>query len=253
MAAKNEKSVGVLCWICKENEANSGEHMTKRSDLAAALGSPTQAKPFYFNGLKRQNKPIMSLDAKILKAPVRICHECNTTRTQPHDRAWEHMSDQLRNRPLVLDRWLRANKVFPYDTRQRMIDVQLYFLKLFGCMVSESKSNGHNVPIEIAPFSKAIMGGRPHPEVHLQFGKCDGVIGRSHLHCWTTNHDGVLAGWLYELDRIAVSVIFARAGHWEHRRDLWHPVSPSNSRRFLIADFMYANRAAAESEDDARG
>ena len=68
----------------------------KRSDLAAVLGAPTQDQPFYFHDLERRNKPVKSLDAKILKAPIRICAECNTTRTQPHDRAWEQMSARLR-------------------------------------------------------------------------------------------------------------------------------------------------------------
>src|SRR5271156_3191658 len=81
-----------LCWICNRNEANSGEHKTKRSDLLAVLGRPTQEEPFYYSDLERLNRPVASLDAKILQAPIRICAECNTTRTQPHDRAWEHMS-----------------------------------------------------------------------------------------------------------------------------------------------------------------
>ena len=90
---EQDKPSGVtLCWICNQNEANSGEHKTKRSDLAAVLGSPTHDKPFYWHDLERRNKPVKSLDAKILKAPIRICAECNTARTQAHDRAWEHMS-----------------------------------------------------------------------------------------------------------------------------------------------------------------
>jgi hypothetical protein len=128
--------------------------------------------------LERHNKPVKSLDAKILKAPIRICNACNSARTQPHDRAWEEMSDRLRNRPLVIGRWVRANRLFSYDTRRQMIKVHLFFLKLFGCMLCEAKANGHDVPIDIAPFSEAIVTGRPHPEVHLQFGKCDGTVGR---------------------------------------------------------------------------
>lgn len=241
----------ALCWICNRNEANSGEHKTKRSDLAAVLGSPSQDRPFYFHDLERHNKPVKSLDAKILKAPIRICHECNTARTQPHDRAWEYMSDQLRSRRLVIGRWVRANRIFRHDTRRQMIDVHLFFLKLFGCMLCEARANGHDVPIDIGPFSEAIMTGRPHAEVHLQFGRHDSSVGRSNLHCWKTEHGSVLAGWLYELDSIAVSVLFAQAGRWEHRPDLWHPKSHTSSKRFQIADFMYARRAAAEDERPA--
>jgi len=111
-------------------------------------------------------------------------------------------------------------------------------------MLCEAKANGHDVPIDIAPFSAAIMNGRPHPEVHLQFGKCDGVVGRTNLHCWRTEDASVLAGWLYELDSIAVSVLFAQARRWEHRADLWHPHSHTSSKRFQIADFRCMRRAA---------
>jgi len=41
-------AAAALCWICNRNEANSGEHKTKRSDLAAV----TQDQPFYFHDLE---------------------------------------------------------------------------------------------------------------------------------------------------------------------------------------------------------
>jgi hypothetical protein len=189
-----------LCWICKTNVADSGEHKTKRSDLLAVLGPPTQAEPFYYHDLHKANRPVGSLDAKILKSPVRICAYCNNTRTQPHDRAWEQMSDCLRSRQLKVGQWIRANSIFQHFTKHEMTNVHLYFVKLFGCMIAEAKANGYNVPIDIERFSQAIMSGLPHPEVHLQFGRHDGIIGRSNLHCWKTNpRESILAAWLYEL------------------------------------------------------
>jgi len=233
-----------LCWICNRNGANSGEHKTKRSDLLAVLGKPTQEAPFYYHDLYEANRPVKSLDAKLLKSPVRICADCNTTHTQPHDRAWERMSDRLRARhpPLKVGDLARSNRIFPYNTRKEMTNVHLFFLKLFGCMLCEAEANGNKVPIEIAPFSKAIMSSRPHSEVYLQFGKCDGTIGRSNLHCWTTQQGSVLAGWLYELDTIAVSVLFAQAGRWERPSNAWHPIGSSGIR---IADFQYKKQVAA--------
>ncbi|MGA8493986.1 MAG: hypothetical protein WB764_00795, partial [Xanthobacteraceae bacterium] len=79
--AKAPDKAADLCWICNHDEADSGEHKTKRSDLLAVLGNPTQEEPFYYSDLERLNRPVGSLDAKILKAPIRICAECNTTRT----------------------------------------------------------------------------------------------------------------------------------------------------------------------------
>jgi hypothetical protein len=237
----------TMCWICNEKKADSGEHKTKRSDLLAVLGKPSQDEPLYFHDLNRRNQPVGSLDARILKSPVRICAFCNNTRTQPHDRAWEHMSDRLRSRKLAVGRWVRSNRVFDGDVRRRMVDVHLYFLKLFGCMIAEAKANGYDLPMDLAPFSTAIMSGRPHEEVHLQFGRCDGTVGRSNLHCWKTNPgESVLAGWLYELDTIAVSVLYVQAGRFEHRRDIWHPNSRTSSRRLQIADFRYSRRDISE-------
>jgi hypothetical protein len=85
------------------------------------------------------------------------------------------MSDQLRGSELVIGRWVRANWIFHHNTRRQIISVHLFFLKLFGCMLCEAKAGGHDVPNDIARFSAAIMTGQPHPEVHLQFGKCDGA------------------------------------------------------------------------------
>ena len=128
-----------------------------------------------------------------------------------------------------------------------MKNVHLYFLKLFGCMLCEAKANGYEVPIDIAPFSTAIMSGNPHREVYLQFGKCDGTVGRSNLRCWTTEKGSVLAGWLYELDTIAVSVMFAQAGRWDRTPNAWHPLTGS-TRQFRVVDFQYKRRAAKNGD-----
>jgi hypothetical protein len=87
----NAAAADPLCWICKKNKADSGEHKTKRSDLLAVLGTPTQEEPFFYHDLHKANRSVGSLDAKILKSPVRICAHCNNARTQPHDRTWESM------------------------------------------------------------------------------------------------------------------------------------------------------------------
>lgn len=221
-----------LCWICNRNQANSGEHRTKRSDLLAVLGTPTQKTPFYFHGQTRKNRPIGSLKADILKSPARICTDCNSARTQPHDQAWEHMSDWLRTRQLKAGDWVRANAIFPYDTRREMKNVHLYFLKLFGCMLCEAEANGHKAIIDVASFSKAIMSDCAHPEVYLEFGKGRGTVGSSNLHCNITEQGSVWAGWYYELDNIQVGVFYLQANRWMNRPDWWHPNSPTSSKWF---------------------
>jgi hypothetical protein len=247
LTPKGPDKGAAVCWICNQHEASSGEHKTKRSDLHAVLGSPSQDAPFYYSDLERRNRPVKSLNAKILKAPIRICEYCNTTRTQPHDRAWEHMSDRLRSRPLKVGQWVRANSIFPHNTQLGMSNVQLFFVKLFGCMLCEAKAGGYDVPIDIGPFSKAIMTGRPHPEVYLQIGKYDGLVGRSNLECLISEKGSVLGGWLYELKDIAVSVLFAQAGRFDPSPDTWQ----CGQKRFRIVDFQYKKRVANDVGEDA--
>ena len=146
-------------------------------------------------------------------------------------------SRTLRNRDLTVGQWVRNDSIFPYDTRREMINGQLFFLKLFGCMLAEAKAGEHDVPIEIAPFSTAIMTGQPHREVHLQVGIGDGTIGCSNLYCWKTDKDSVIGGWLCQLERIVVAVLFAQEGRWEPRTDIWHPASQTSSKRLKMADF----------------
>lgn len=47
-----------LCWVCKTNNADSGEHKTKHSDLLAVLGKPSQREPFFYHDLHQRNQPV---------------------------------------------------------------------------------------------------------------------------------------------------------------------------------------------------
>ena len=38
-------------------------------------------------------------------------------------------------------------------------------------MLAGAEANDFHVPIEIDTFLRATMSGRPHPEIHLQFGR----------------------------------------------------------------------------------
>jgi hypothetical protein len=237
-----------LCWICKHSAANSREHKTKRSDLTAVFDAPTQINPLFYHDMKQRNKRVGSFDARRLKAPIQICEDCNSARTQPHDFAWEQMSSELRKRALESDKWIHTNEIFAHETRRQMINVHLYFVKQFGGMLMEARANNPNVPIEIQLFSDAIMSNLPHAELFLEFGKGDGTVGRSNLEIWTTERGSVFAGWLYQIDAVAVNVLFLQSGCWESKPDRWHPLSPTSSKRFQIKDFVKKFRAPIGEE-----
>jgi hypothetical protein len=229
----------MQCWICG-GAGTTGEHRIKRSDLRSLFQTPTQTKPLYFHDGKVKNRPIGSLDAKILRSLCCICPKCNTTLTQPHDRAWQKMSNWLRAtdyeiKPAAI---VRANRIFPYDTAREMRNVHLYFVKQFGCQISE-----HVIPIDLDGFAKAILEGRPHPHLYLKFGRAPHIghqvaAGGSDVKTATRIGDPTceFASWFYFVGDLAVNIIFVV--HDEDLRGLtgaWHPRFGTN--RLEITDF----------------
>lgn len=225
-------ATSTKCWICGAADL-TGEHKIKRTDLCS-LRAPTSAAPLYYHDLKARNKHIYSLRAEKLKFKS-ICFHCNNARTQPYDRAWEQMSAWLRTRPdLMPNTAVRANRIFPYDTRKQMLDVHLYFVKIFGCLLVE----GDVSSIEVRSFATAIQFRKAHPKVYLVFGKGRfsnrREAGRSSLEIENLS-DGscAFAVCIYDAGDFAVNVMFAEDG--ERRQSLvnaWHPRLPT---RFVFA------------------
>src|SRR5205823_5717191 len=114
-----------------------------------------------------RNRRVGSLKSDILKFSNRICEKCNSSTTQPHDYAWQHFSQNVRARvpAITAGIYLRPNRIFPYNSREAMLSVHLYFLKLFGCQIVEG-----SIPIDIESFARAIRDGKAHHDVYLGFG-----------------------------------------------------------------------------------
>lgn len=231
----------MKCWLCGNEEAETKEHMVKKSDLKALFGNPTQASPLYFNSgipesaSRRRNVKIGSLKSDTLKYTHRICLTCNSARTQPHDRAWEHCSAFLRT-------WLpqykktgnfRASSIFSYATNDRMLDVHLYFVKLFGCQIVEGE-----IPIDIQAFSRSIMEGKAHPNLYIGFGWLPDMpflaAGGSNVHIVLVEGHVTCASWLYQIGDISVNVMYAIDGEERQGLDVaWHPRMGAKNLNFI--------------------
>lgn len=210
-----------VCWICGD-EGETREHRAKASDLRAILPSPKRENPIFLHTATRRNIKVGSLKAKALKFKHRICLNCNSARTQPHDRAWETFSDALRSRtpPVAIGQFVRCNGVFRSDTSKWMLRLHLYFVKLFGCQIAEE-----NIQIDIKPFSRAILEERPHPHLYLAFGPNPGwSVSGSDMHVEHLNGKPAYAVFFYGVGALCVSVMYALPG--EKRDGLahaWHP------------------------------
>lgn len=224
------------CWICG-SEAKTGEHIVKRSDLALLFRNVTQAAPIFLQKEKTKNLPVGSFRSEKLKHSAKICAKCNNSLTQPHDNAWQSLLGAMRahNPKLEPGAAFRAHRAFPNYTHRNLLQVHLFFLKAFGCMI---KSGDINIPL--APFANAILRGRAHPNVYLKFGSgiYDKVAGVTDM--WTLSLESgevVYATWIYRVGRISVNLVFAREG--EKREGLvgaWHP--RQGTAKLRIADFQ---------------
>ena len=218
----------ALCWICKTAEATTGEHRSKRCDLKAVLGD---GGPLYLHNDQRRNRKVQSINSKLLKFSASLCNACNSARTQPHDRAWETLSEALRtgkppNRPGDI---IRADRIFRTNTSQQMLNVHLFFAKTLGCEIVE---NGITVTPGIDTIAQAIMQGKPHPNLWLAFSaaKRGGWVGATHLDA--ARFAPAAGGYdylcrIYHVDALEVRVRYSSV----QLKPDWHP---NHTNRFRI-------------------
>ena len=200
--------------------------MTKASDLRSMFGPISQSAPLYMHTPLKRNLSVAGIKSDKLKFKALLCARCNNERTQPHDQAWERLSRYLHERqpPVRPGAVVNLAKAFPGKVRQSMLFVHLYFVKLFGCLIVE-----HSVPLDIAPFSAAILQSRAHANVHLSVWALTDVgahkfAGHTPIETAQLGSRVAFATWLYYVGTIAVNVMYAEPG--EHRHGLltaWHP------------------------------
>jgi hypothetical protein len=117
-----------------------------------------------------------------------------------------------------------------------MLNVHLYFLKLFGCQIVEG-----GIPIEIEPFARAILNGKAHDDVYVAFGPTPSggpgnMAGGSDVHVAMLGDKAAFATWFYEVGKLSVNLMYALPG--ERRQglvDAWHP--RLGCKRIKMKDF----------------
>lgn len=211
------------CWICGD-EASSREHKVKASDVRMLFGNISSDDPAFVHTDSRRNVPLLGVKSNRLKWTVKICTRCNNERTQPYDEKWRILSRFLNERGIKRNDIIRLEKAFPGAVRSSMLLVHLYFVKLFGCAVVEA-----SVPIDIGPFSKALLSSEPHPDLHLSFSASTKYKGRSFVGATdieTVNHGNrcACAEWFYILRNVTVRVVYSHPSHEVvSLSSTWHP------------------------------
>lgn len=228
------ESVPIKCWICNA-AANSGEHKIKASDLKAIFGHIDQNNPLFLNTDQQRNLKIKGMKSNLLKHKALLCAKCNNQLSQPYDLAWQTLSIYLRTRnPKITNgSIIKLHKIFPGSTKKSMLDVHLFFLKLFGCLIVE-----HSIDIDITVFQNSLLNKKSHPKVYLSFStdvceKSKKLVGSTPIEATLLRGRVVYATWFYILDSFDVNIIYAEPT--EHRKGLinaWHPSSVTKKLQF---------------------
>jgi hypothetical protein len=220
-----------LCWICRSNPANSGEHRLKASDIRARVPNLGPHNPAFVQRGKATNDPIISAKARILKYPKSLCTSCNNTLTQPYDVAWERLSNYLHENwdSIVRRGYFDLSKLFRGCTRAAALDAHLFFVKLLGCKIHES-----NASIDLIPFSQALRARTAHREISLTLatdhtGLDRVVMQESTVHTWQYREGRIdCAVWMYSVPPVAVKVHYLRIGTRPKVVGRpWHPRDPA--------------------------
>lgn len=214
----------MKCWICG-NEATTGEHLIKASDLRRYFGSVSQKMPLFYHTSQRHNVRLGSTNADRLKSKALICNRCNSGLTQPYDRAWERFSSHLEHRYIPSPNlgYIDLGHVFNVHTKRSAINLQLYFVKLFGCRIVEE-----NVPIDTQPFAYALLNATALNTIHLGFsllpdGSGKKVAGVTPIE--GLNIGGVVryATWLYSVGDLSVFVTYSTLPKLTKSVRWWRP------------------------------
>lgn len=178
----------VKCWICQA-PADSAEHRIKKADLVRAYGRGPYRGPsapvHVRNGVISQ---VQGPGSERIKYEPTLCHQCNTARTQPFDRAYDRLIDWVmaNQSNVIKSRFLNFEKVFGAGWAEDQRNLFKYFVKSFGCRLVEA---GQSVPrdlIELLPEVTFRTGLRVTFSINedvllLHEEDRDGFIGKSGL------------------------------------------------------------------------
>jgi len=125
----------MLCWICKEHKANSGEHKFKSSQLKQMHGKKFSEEIIYGNDNKELK--LEGPNNKKVKFPKVICEHCNNNITSSHDKAFDKLIDWSYSnfQSLKANRFIDFGQVYGNDWVEQKRNLFKYMAKHAGCKI----------------------------------------------------------------------------------------------------------------------
>lgn len=127
------------CWICQINEANSGEHKFKASDIKRNFGKK-EIDILYIN---QEINEINTFKDDKLKFEKLICIPCNTKVTRPHDDAYDIFIEycNANHNQLLKSAYINFEDIYGKNWRIEKSHLYKYFAKHAGCKIKTLKQD----------------------------------------------------------------------------------------------------------------
>lgn len=166
------------CWMCGDF-ANSAEHRIKKSDLVRAFGRGPYVHDKQLVLLRDGKKiPVLGPKASVVKYPPSLCRQCNTTTSQPFDRAYDQFIDWMlsNERSVLKRRYIDFEEIFDSDWQSKQLNLYKYFAKGFGCRLIAAGYMPPDDVVELMSLDRFDTGLRVSFSVLeglLMLEKCD--------------------------------------------------------------------------------
>lgn len=132
------------CFICG-NIADSKEHSIKRTDIKSLFGKEKSFKGEDALCLVSKDKilPIQGVNSNYIKFNV-LCRNCNNTKTQPFDKAYEKFITYIENNKenILKEQIIDLSMVY-HNWEVEQVNLYKYLIKSFCCRLSYFK---HPIP-----------------------------------------------------------------------------------------------------------
>ena len=123
----------IICWICKENYANSKEHKYKKDILKKIdfNGSNQNDKPYLFSLNYSSTGLLAGPDSIKVKYDNIICSDCNNEYSQPWDKVYSQFINYfIKNRCIT---YIDFKQIFGKGYIDNFSNLYKYFVKSLGC------------------------------------------------------------------------------------------------------------------------
>jgi len=159
----------MKCWICN-NEAKTGEHKFKSSDLKRLYGK--QFDDSLIIKLDNDELKLQGPNSNLVKHNSPICQKCNNDLTSPHDKAYDKFIIESTKsfEKLCKTKAINVIDIYGDNWKTELRNLYKYFAKQIGCRVAQFK--GIDYPKSLSDF---ILNNKEIKSLKLSFHIKEGI------------------------------------------------------------------------------